>query len=86
MHARSECLSRLCAQGVVNSVVVAMVLNALVAPAIIYALIFPLGFGVYGAALANGASNFVQTLMLLVVAVLHERRQLKKGMHTWHGW
>ena len=57
-----------------------------VAPLLNWLLVFKLGFGLDGAAAATVLSYAVETLLLLGVVIVRDRRLAGTEQQTWHGW
>ena len=57
-----------------------------VAPLLNWLLVFKLGFGLDGAAAATVLCYTVETLLLLGVVFVRDRRLAGTELQTWHGW
>ena len=72
-------------QGVVLPVLWVMFIVGLGTPPVVYLLVYPAGFGVYGSAIANGIIQFATAILLIVLLRWHEGNMVKEGKRTWHG-
>ena len=57
-----------------------------IAPLANWLLVFKLGFGLEGAAAATVLLYAVETIMLLVIVYVRDRRLRGTDQQTWHGW
>lgn len=56
------------------------------APAVNWLLVFKLGFGLDGAAFSMVIIWAIQSLLLLVLVILRDRKLMGTPAQTWHGW
>ena len=57
-----------------------------VAPLINWLLVFKLGFGLDGAATATVLLYTIETMLLLAIVFVRDRRLAGTEQQTWHGW
>ena len=60
--------------------------TAAVGPLVNWLLVFKLGFGLDGAAAATVLLYTVETLLLLGIVIVRDRRLAGTDQRTWHGW